>query len=222
MTVQEYLDLITQEYQNSPNFMAMVSLGVGLPVQIQDLMNDMQGPLFNLSTPPIGNQLDIIGEWVGISRQVSIPITGIFFSWDDATSDGWDVGSWAPQDNPTSLVSLPDDAYLNLIKAKIAANHWDGTIEQFYIILDEAFPMYEILLLDYQNMSYSLGIIGNPVDSLTLALFTGGYIPVRPEGVKVRSYFTNANDGPLFSWDSDTTLLKGWDTGSWVKVFQPT
>lgn len=218
-TVQDYINLVTEEYQNSPNFLAMISLVLGVPVQVQFLMDQMQGPLFNLQTPPVRNQLDIIGQWVGISRKVAVPITGIFFSWDDTAADGWDSGSWAPTGNPTSIVDLPDDAYLNLIRAKIAANHWDGTTEEFYQILEEAFPMYTILLLDDQNMSYRLGIIGNPVDSLTLALFTGGYIPVRPEGVKVSGYFTNSTSGPLFGWDMNTSLVQGWDTGAWVTEF---
>ena len=216
MTVQDYLNLITQQYQNSPNFLAELSLVVSGPVQVQYLMNQMQGPLFNLSTPPVGNQLDIIGEWVGISRNVSIPITGVFFSWDDTAADGWDSGSWQPGGNPIQVVSLPDPTYLNLIKAKIAANHWDGSTGDFYTIMQEAFPNYTILLVDHQDMSYDVGIIGYPVDALTLALFTNGEIPLRPEGVLV-NYFTNADDNPIFGWDMDTAGVKGWDEGSWAE-----
>jgi Protein of unknown function (DUF2612) len=218
MTIQDYLNLVTEQYEESPDFLAMISLGMSCPVQVQSLMTQMQSILFNLSTPAIGNQLDIIGQWVGISRDVSIPAIGIYFSWDDTVADGWDAGSWAPTDSPPTIVALPDDAYLNLINAKIAANKWDGSTEQFYDILSEAFPMYTILLVDHQDMSYSLGIIGNPVDSLTLALFTGGYIPVRPEGVMVSDYFTNTNTGPIFGWDLDTSAVQGWDDGSWVTI----
>lgn len=221
MTVQHYLDLVTQEYDNSPNFLAMIALGVSGPVQVQTLMQDMI-TLFDLSTPPVGNQLDIIGQWVGISREVAIPATGLFFSWDDTIATGWDSGSWEPPGSPVVLTSLSDAHYLTLIFAKIAANRWDGTIQQFYQIMNEAFAPYTILLVDHQDMSYSVGIVGNPVDAVTLALFTGGYIPVRPEGVKVTYFFTNANPGPIFAWDMNTADFQGWDSGSWVTELLPT
>ena len=222
MTIEQYLALITWQYQNSPNFQEMVALGVMGPVQVQSLMLSMQSTIFNLSDSPVGDQLDIIGEWVGISRQISTPITGVFFSWDDIEADGWDYGAWQPPGNPTQIVELPDSAYLNLIRAKIAANSWDGSTSQFYSILEEAFPGYQILLVDYQNMSYDLGIIGYPVDSLTLAIFTGGYIPVRPEGVMVNTYFTNSGMSDVFAWDLDTGIFAGWDSGAWTKEYEPT
>lgn len=214
MTIQDYLSLVTSQYQNSPNFLAMISQIGALPVQVQSVLNSFT-TLFNLSTPPVGDQLQIIGQWVGISNQVDVPITGVFFTWDGTAATGWDAGSWQIP-GATGIVTLPDSTYLNLINAKIAANSWDGTTEEFYEILSEAFPDYLILMLDHQNMSYSLGIIGNPVDSLTLALFTGGYIPVRPETIEVSDYFTNTNSGPLFGFDMDTSLVQGWDSGSWV------
>jgi hypothetical protein len=222
VTIEDYLALITQQYQDSPNYLEMVALSVMGPVQVQNLMLQMQGPLFNLSTPPVGDQLDIVGQWAGISRQISEPIIGVFFTWDDTAADGWDSGTWQPSGNPTSIVELPDPAYLNLILAKIAANQWDGSTQEFYAILQQAFPEYQILLVDAQDMSYSLGIIGFPVDALTLAIFTGGYIPVRPEGVMVSSYFTNTGLSEVFAWDLDTGIYAGWDTGAWVTQYVPT
>jgi hypothetical protein len=219
MTIEDYLNLITWQYQNSVNYIQMVALSVMAGCQVQFLMQQMQSVLFNLQTPPVGDQLDIIGEWVGISRQIATPLQGIFFSWDDTFADGWDSGSWQPPGNPTQIVELPDSAYFNLILAKIAANMWDGSTQQFYQILDQAFPGYQILLVDYQDMSYSLGIIGYPVDALTLSIFTGGYIPVRPEGVQVVSYFTNTESEPVFGWDSTSGVFAGWDTGYWVTTY---
>jgi len=220
MTVDDYLALITSEYQGLPNFTAVVSLLVAIPVQVQSLLQAMQTTLFDLSTPPVGDQLDILGAWAGVSRNVSIPITGIYFTWDDTSNpstDGWDFGSWQPNNAPTTLAVLPDDAYLTLILAKIAANNWDGTTEGAYAIWDSLFSQFKILIFDNNNMSYYMGIVGGIVDSITLALLTGGYIPLRPEGVQIVGYYVAVDTNPGFGWDVENQYLQGWDQGSWLK-----
>jgi hypothetical protein len=219
MTIQDYLALVTSEYTGQPNFNAMISFMVAVPVQVQSLLNEMMTTLFNISDNPVGNQLDTIGEWVGVSRNIAVPISGagVFFSWDDTAADGWDSGTWATP-GATQIDVLPDDAYLTLIKAKIAANAWDGTTTGAYNIYGQLFSNFEILIVDHQNMSFDLGIIGSNIDALTLALFEGGYIQLRPQGVMINDYFKNTDSNPLFAWDSNTALLAGWDTGSWITV----
>jgi hypothetical protein len=219
MTIQDYLNLITSSWAQQPNFTAMISTDVSLPVQVQNLLTSMLS-IFDLSLPPVGNQLDIIGQWVGISRNVNIPISGVYFSWNGSDpSLGWNSGSWQPSDAPTQVTQLPDDAYLTLILAKIAANSWDGTTNGAYAIWDALFPTYTILIQDNQNMSYDLAIIGGLVDALTTALVTGGYIPLRPEGVQVAHYYFSVDTNPAFAWDipTPTASLAGWNQGSWLK-----
>lgn len=216
-SVQDYLGLITSEYTKQPNFNATVAFMVALQVRVQQLMDQMTGPLFDLSTPPVGDQLDILGLWVGASRQVTIPLQGVFFTWDGTTTLGWDSGSWQPAGNPTSITSLPDDAYLTLILATIAANNWDGTTTGAYKVWDDVFPQFKILIQDNCNMTYELAVIGGVVDAITVALISGGYIHLRPEGVRVDAYFVSVDTNPAFCWDSESTLVKGWDEGSWLK-----
>lgn len=220
MTEADYLNLITSEYRDQPNFIAMISAGVAIPLRVQDLMKSMI-PLFDVDIA-VGDQLDIIGQWVGISRNVSIPISGVYFAWDGTANVGWDYGTWQPALAPTNVTSLPDDAYRTLIRAKIAANQWDGTTDGAYAIWDAVFPQFTILIQDNQDMSYDLAVVGGIVDSLTLALITGGYIPLKPEGVRVNEYYVSVDSGPVFAWDLDSTLLMGWETGSWAREFPPT
>lgn len=212
-TIQTYLDLITSEYSEQPNFNSVVSFSVTPCVTVQDVLLSMI-PKFDLGTPPVGDQLDIIGKWVGVSRDVAIPIAGILFSWNDVDSDGWDMGIWSSVNNPNVITVLPDDAYLTLILARIAANHWDGTTEGAYIIWESVFPQYILLIEDQQDMSFIIGIIGQ-LDSLTYQLLIQGYLPLRPEGVLISGYYTQQDTNPFFAWDSDTTYLQGWGTGSW-------
>lgn len=221
MTVQDYLDLITSAYQGKPNFTAVITADVSIPVQVQSLLAQMI-PLFDLDLA-VGQQLDVLGQWVGVSRNVKIPIANVYFSWDGSDPTvGWDSGSWQPFNAPSEVTSLPDDAYRTLIRAKIAANHWDGTTDGAYAIWDAVFPTTTILIQDNQDMTYDLAVVGGLIDALTLALITGGYIPLKPEGVLVAAYYVSTDTNPSFAWDVESTLLAGWDEGSWLKQLPPT
>lgn len=220
-TVQDYLDLVTSEHSNKPKFMAMIAIHAAISVQIQTVLESMI-PLFDLDTPPVGDQLDIIGQWVGVTRDVNIPITGIFFSWDDVVATGWELGIWKGDNNSNSITTLPDPQYLTLIKARIAANHWDGTTEGAYAIWSVLFPNITLLIQDQQDMSFYVAIVGQVLDSLTLALLTGGYLPLKPEGVHINGYIVPVDTNPLFGWDIDNSSIQGWDSGSWGSEIPPT
>lgn len=220
MIVEDYLNLITSEHRDKPKFMAMVQAVLEVYVYLQDLSTSMI-PKFDLDVA-VGQQLDVLGQWVGITRNVSIPIDGVYFSWDGDFTVGWDYGSWQPNRAPANITVLPDDAYRTLIRAKIAANNWDGTTDGAYAIWDALFPGTLILIQDNEDMSYDLALIGGVIDSLTLALLTGGYIPLKPEGVHVNVYYVSVDDNPAFSWDVESDVLAGWDEGSWLREILPT
>ena len=210
----DYLDLIPSANRQKAKFIAMVKQGVAVPVHIQNLLLSMIEK-FDVEHA-VGDQLDIIGQWAGVSRNVSIPVAGVYFSWDGTDPYlGWDFGSWADSLQPTTITTLPDDAYRTLIRARIAANSWDGTTEGAYAIWDEVFPTITILIQDYQNMSYDMAFVGGIIDALTLALLTGGYIPLKPEAIRINNYITPVDDSPLFAWDTESDFLAGWDAGSW-------
>lgn len=212
MTINDYLDLITSEYRDKPDFVNVVTINVSVSQRVQDLMTSMI-PKFDVDIA-VGDQLDIVGQWVGITRNVRVPITGVFFSWDDPNLLlGWDSGIW---EGGTQIVLLDDAAYRTLIKAKIAANHWNGTTDGAYEVLAIAFPNNVVYIQDYQDMSYSLLITG-PVDALTRSLILGGYLPLKPEGVRVYSYMFPFDTGPIFGWDLETATFQGWNEGSWVE-----
>jgi hypothetical protein len=211
--IEDYQNLVTSEHAGQPNFNAMIGVDVSTQVQVQALFQEML-TLFNLSTPPVGNQLDIIGQWVGVSRNVSIPITGVFFSWDSTVTLGWDSGIWQ---NPgaSTITSLPDSVYLTLILATIASNNWNGIIEGAYAIWAILFPNLNLLIQDNQDMTMVVALQGYPLDALTLALLEGGYLALKPEGVEILEYIVPSDTNPLFGWDLDNAYVQGWDTGSW-------
>lgn len=189
--INPYLDLITSEHRDKPDFIAL------LTVYLQGLA-DLQVTLasmllkFDLDTA-VGDQLDKVGEWVGFSRDIPVALTDVYFSLDNVDL-GLDFGSMqGPGDPDTGLVSLPDDAYRTLLRAKVAANHWDGSIPGAYTAWDLAFVNtgFSIKIHDKgdtapMHMDYEL--TGPPPDALTLALFTGGFLNLRPAGVMIDNY----------------------------------
>lgn len=219
MTIQDYVSLITSEYQDKPNFIAVVTAGTSPYVQIQNLYTSMI-PLFDLDIA-VGQQLDFIGEWVGFSRVLAVPVTGVFFAWDDTAFTGWDSGVWQDPLSPNAVTSLPDDVYRIFIKAKILANQWDGTTNSAYEIWDSAFPNTSIAIVDGLNMSYKIAFFGL-IDALTTAVIVSGALPLKPEGVLITEYLFPVGDEPMFAWDSDTISLEGWDTGYWPVILDPT
>ncbi|MCV5604282.1 DUF2612 domain-containing protein, partial [Escherichia coli] len=59
----------------------------------------------------VGVQLDILGLWIGRSRVVSQPISGVYFSWD-TDGLGYDQGVWqGPYDPDSGYMYLSDETY---------------------------------------------------------------------------------------------------------------
>lgn len=121
----DYTSLITTEHAGKPKFAAMAA---AVAQCFADQINVLQSipAAFDVDTA-IGVQLDAVGLWAGIRRQVRTPLN-VYFSLD-TVGLGFDQGNWqGPFDPGTGLTSLDDETFRTLIRAKIAANSWDGTI----------------------------------------------------------------------------------------------
>lgn len=215
MTTTDYTALITSQHNDKPKFVAMTTSDVEPYVDIENILLNI--PSYYDVDTAIGSALDVIGEWVGASRNIPIPLTGVYFEWDSTALVGWDSGSWQGEFDPVSgLTSLPDDSYRKLIKAKIAANRWDGTIESAYDIWVEIFTDSAIIIQDNQDMSMVVGVAGTKLGAIDQALLTGGYIALKPAGVSISYFAITETDGALFGWDVNNTALAGWDSGQWA------
>lgn len=219
--ITDYINLVTSQHADKPKFIAMLELLLAPFVATQNLENNYP-TLYDVDVA-IGNQLDVVGIWVGRSRYVAIPLVGVYFSWD-TSGVGWGQGSWKGVFDPSSgLTRLPDGPYRTLLKAKIAANHWDGSIPNAYEVWETAFGnQSQIIIQDNQDMSFTVAIFGLPLDAVTLALLTEGYIPLKPEGVRITGYVTAPDSGPIFAWGIENDLLKGWGQGSWPMTITST
>lgn len=215
ISLVEYIALVTSEHRDRPKYIASLSAALEQVLAASTLLEAVN-EAFDIDTA-VGQQLDIIGEWVGRSRYIGVPLPNVYFTWGGTAALGWGSGVWKGQFDPVSgLASLGDEDYRILLKAKIAANHWDGTVPGAYEVWANIFDSdIELLIQDNQNMTMTVGIVGPPLSAVTKALLTGGYIPLKPAGVRV-NYKVSPDGGPLFAWGiSNGTTLAGWATGRW-------
>lgn len=211
--VTPYLNLVTSEHRDKPDFIAFLTLILQPLADAQALLHEMTED-FDLDTA-VGVQLDMVGLWIGFSRWLSVPINGVYFTFD--TGPGFDIGVFkGPFDPSNQLVQLPDGPYRLALTAKAAANQWDGTIDgayAAYAILFQGTP-FSVLIYDFEDMSMALALVGGIPDALTLALFTGGYMDLKPAGVRIRYYAYPVVTGPIFAFDlPPSSLTAGFDVG---------
>lgn len=183
LPIEYYLRLLTSEYQNSPIFLGWLRAALGPLDDITNLGTQFTGA-FDLDTA-VGPQLDMLGVIVGQSRTVAFQPTGNV--------------------SPT----LDDDTYRLLLKARIAQDTWDGTIDSLQTIWSMLFPGGRIVIGDQQNMTATV-IVSGAFSSITQDLITQGYIVPRPETVL---YDYVVGDLPLFGVDLDNAYIAGVDKG---------
>lgn len=216
-TLDNYLDLITSEHNKKEKFMAMLGLTMEPLADGIDL-SYMLSQNFDLDTA-IGVQLDIVGLWIGRTRDLQVPITGVYFTYN--TGPGYNIGIYkGPFDPVTGLVRLPDDQYRLLLKATAARNQWNGSIPGAYAAYAILFQgtNFEVLIYDFQDMTMSFAMLGGVPDAVTKALFTGGYLSLRPDGVGVRDYIVPAVDGSVFGYNgTGNPNIAGYNVGAYAQ-----
>lgn len=217
-----YNSLITSEHRGKPKFEAFVDAVTRPLEELQTLLEALR-TAHDLDMA-VGAQLDHVGEWVGRSRYLRVALTGVYFSWGEEGT-GWGEGAWKGLYDPdTGMHRLQDDMYRVLLKAKIAANGWNGTTPGMYEIWQAAFADTgsTIIVQDNQDMSMVVGIAGMRLNRVLEQLLVRGYIPLKPEGVRISYYAVTPDGGPLFAWGCQSDTLDGWGAGRWPVVLRQT
>ncbi len=216
--VSEYVALVPSANRDQPKFRAVLEGLLAPLVGTQGFLARAQ-TIYDLDTAT-GAQLDAVGEHVGQDRNIELPKTDVFFSFN-VEGLGWNQGIWkGPYDEGNGITRLDDDTYRLVLKMKVAANNWDGTIGHAAEILGTLFndPETFVFLEDGQDMSMTLNISGKRLNALFLALLKEGYAPMKPAGVRLSGVKTNTvNRTALFGWNMDTPEVAGWNIGSWSK-----
>lgn len=189
VAIDKYLDLITSQHKTQHKFKAWLSSALNTA---DDGIATTKGipDLFDVDTA-VGVQLDTIGELVGRSRTLD----------------------FQPTDGSSPVL---DDTYFRLIiKTKIATNQWDGTLPQIRELWQSIFPELLLVIIDNQDMSISLAVVGIS-SQLEKDLVANGYILPKPAGVRANySFYQDA----IFGYDLDNDVIKGYDEGYWFQAY---
>jgi len=152
-----------------------------LPLAVLNAYN-LIGP-----NPAQGVQLDILGKYVGVTR------------------NGYDFSG------PTSL---SDANFLKLINIVIIQNYSNGTLASIDMLLDQYFPG-EIFVYDYLDMTMSYVINSGAIsDELAQFFVLGGFLP-KPMGVGLRATVYENTDNNFFgfrTYDAQSPYLSGFNT----------
>lgn len=169
--IADYLNVITSEHRGQPKYMAMLTAYLR---KLQDAQMVLEA--FDLHfdlNEAIGAQLDKLGEVVGRSRILQFQPVG-------------------------SSAVLDDDNYRLIIKAKILQNQWDGTIEDMGNLFKQIFPDMTIEIIDNQNMSMEIQVLGLK-NNIQLQMLNNGYIIPKPEGVRIKvAYIIVLEQGHIY------------------------
>lgn len=215
-SVEDYANLVTSEHVVQPNFMASLAALTRGFVEDNNALR-LYPAQFDLDVA-VGAQLDVVGQWVGLSRRLRVPVSGVYFAFD-TVGVGFDEGVWmGPFDPSTGLVSLDDETYRLMLYAKIAANTWDGSLGAAERILAEIFvssPGTLVFIQDNFDMTMTIGLAGAIPSALFVALLAQEYIPLRPAAVGSSVVVTSVDGDPLFGFDVENDYISGFDTGAW-------
>lgn len=194
MSETKYQRLITSYHKSKPRFYDHISLITHPLINLQRVTNGLLGD-FDLDAA-VGNQLDVLGLWIGINREVVTPIV--------------DYGI-----EPTNgSLRLDDETYRTVLRAKIQANHWDGTLETLDGIYQSIFTdgQVKVLAIDNFDMTMTIYFFGSDISPVLRAVIKSGYLDVKPEGVGVKYVIA---DAPLFGFDLNNEFTSGFDSGAW-------
>jgi hypothetical protein len=188
--LQYYLDRVTSEHNTKTKFMATVAAAVQPFVDLQATFAAMIG-IFNPNGA--GDQLDKLGQWVGVTRDLVTPING--------------------------ETTLGDSDFQTLIKLAIAQNHWDGTIPGAYTLWNSIFASQGIGLLIGDNQDMTMDVVFTGVQGVvTEAILGGGFFGLRPAGVRITGFFQPGEaDQPIFGLDAENSTVSGLDVGFWME-----
>lgn len=171
MSIDDYLNQVTSQYQSSPKFMAWIKHHIDTLDGAKEILKNFN--FYYDIDEAVGKQLDVLGETVGRKRQLNFqPLNG-------------------------SSPILDDETYRLVIKAKIAMNMWDGLLESMYDIWDNIFTDIKLEIEDNQNMTINAYIVGF-VNQIRQYLVQEGMIVPKPEGVKINYYTKSYIEDDLY------------------------
>jgi hypothetical protein len=198
-SAQPYLNLITSEHNQKPNFMALVA---ALTAGVGDTTACIQSmpAAFTLNGGAVGAQLDILGLWIGQSRVIPDVLVPGFFGFSNLVTGqplglalGFGTlanlstgGVWyGLQDSASGTTTLTDAQYLIVLRARITRNQSNGTLPALEQALAYIFGV-GCSVQDPGTLRLAI-TVSEPVSPIDEALISSLDILPRPGGVPINS-----------------------------------
>jgi hypothetical protein len=221
MRFESYIALIPSWNSTRPRFVNTVATLIR-PITDAFAMLEKLTDDFDLDTA-VGVQLDMVGQWLGRDRYIDLPVTGVFFSFDDGDGPrtGFDEGTWQGlYDARDSIKALDDDTYRKVLKLQAIANQWKGTIPEIIEQFNNVFP--GVVMDDRGDkpgevMSCHVLIPGPEITTVLLAVLEQDF-PIKASGVRYTFIETTVTTEPLFGFDINNVVIAGFDEGAWGKI----
>lgn len=161
-----------------------------------------------------GPELDVIGRIVGRDRSIIQSKTLDVY---ECNADGdFECGDDSIQCSATSVADdadLSDEYYRYLLRAKIAKNNSDASIDSILTSVNYADPSVNAYrLVDGEDMTFSIEFYGK-IGSIFRDLLISGDIVPRPQGVKFNGFLDGHNmvecnsDGDFECGDDSTQCV---------------
>lgn len=166
MLIDAYKDLVPTNNITKPKFMGFLDAILTPAIQLGALVETL-GYAFDLGNAA-GDQLDIIGELVGVSRLL-------------------------PEKPSIGDRLMNDEEYLMCIRLKIAQNEWDGTNESAINAYKDAMgDRITVTYVDNQNMSVDIIVSGTTTTREAEVLFLSDSLLV-PAGTRACATSSDPN-----------------------------
>lgn len=214
--MSKYTELITNYHATKPKFLAHVDL---MTRPLIDVAAATRGLItaFDIDSA-VGVQLDILGLWIGRSRVVSQPISGVYFSWD-TDGLGYDQGYGRDHtilipDTCTSAMKL----IVSFLKRRLRLiTGMDGMIRfRQFLTLQQQDPL-RMQIVDNQDMTISVWVFPDTdisdVSRELIAAIKQGYLTVKAAGVWAGGIETPSVETPS---EGSKFLVLIWITNSSV------
>jgi hypothetical protein len=225
--LSSYLSLIPYFHAQRPKYMNTLAAIIQPFCDAQAMLSLLTAD-FDLDGAA-GVQLDACGQWIGRTRYVEEPVTGVFFSFDDGggARTGFDYGIWLGPYQPTdAITALDDDTYRTVLQLQAIANEWNGTLIEIQQAFNNVFP--GVVIQDKGDsqstvMTMDVLIPTGEMNSVLLAVLEQDF-PIKPAGVQVNIIESTVSTVPIFGFDigGGTAPIQGFDTGAWGQIILTT
>lgn len=180
------------QYRNKPKAMDWIAINGELGNEIETAYQGIvtSYDIDNANT----DELDILGRIVVIGREYESQLLVPQFGCNDTNVECGEISVECTPQNLTEDQVVSDSFYKLLIKAKIAKNNNDATLDGIISAIGELLgtPLSLITIQDNEDMSFSV-TIGRPLSSIERIALTVFDIIPKPQGVELSGFIELPN-----------------------------